>query len=522
MSDKVDKLFEEIEAEKKSQHNGQMAPHAENKAAQAPSVSASDEVDMVSRIQEERMSKISGFKLDLNLEDEYKEPSESSVETADKSADVDAAPENGTDGDSVPGVAEMEKVTPADEQSVNDPLILTPAFSELDNEIETVPAAVEKPAKKKKSRKKKPHTALGCIKGLIYALIVIGASGVLTYFAVTGGLDMMGMNKSEELIDVVVPSGATTEEIAELLKEKKIIEQPLIFRLFVKFTDAEDTFKPGTYTLSPSMGYNSIVNMLQANKPREIVRVMIPEGSTLDDIAAIMEKNDVCSATDFYTAAVKNDYSKDYDFIRMLPTEADGAQYAGRIYTLEGYLFPDTYEFYTKSSADSVIRKMLDNFTSDGRFDTSIRAIAGSKNMTIDQVVIMASIIQGEAAKYEDMLLVSRVLYNRLQNTAEYPQLQCDSTRDYVNSLIQQPEGMIQVINSAYDTYNRNGLPVGAINNPGMDAIRAALYPSDEPEAQQYYYFATDYKTQITYYSKTLKEHEAICEKYGIGMYGKK
>lgn len=521
MSDKVDKLFEEIEAEKKAQLNEQPVSHIVDGVPPSEAVSADG--DTLSRLQEERKSKISGFKLDLNLEDEYGDDLSSSGETAaENTMGAEATAETALNNAQAMTGTEQETPVFADSSAEVDPLILAPVFSELENEPETPSPSDNKPVKKKKSRKKKPHTAWGCIKGLIYAILVIGASGTLTYFAVTGGLDMMGMNKSEELIDVVVPSGATTEEIAKLLKDKDIIEQPLVFRLFVKFMKAEDTFKPGTYTLSPSMGYNSIINMLQDNKPREIVRVMIPEGSTLDDIAAIMEKNNVCSATDFYTAAVKNDYSKDYDFIKMLPTEADGQQYAGRIYTLEGYLFPDTYEFYTKSSADSVIRKMLDNFTSDGRFDTSIRAIAGSKNMTIDQVVIMASIIQGEAAKYEDMLLVSRVLYNRLQNPAEYPQLQCDSTRDYVNSLIQQPDGMIQVVNSAYDTYNRNGLPVGAINNPGMDAIRAALYPSEDAEAQQYYYFATDYKTQITYYSKTLKEHEAICEKYGIGMYGKK
>ena len=117
------------------------------------------------------------------------------------------------------------------------------------------------------------------------------------------------------------------------------------------------------------------------------------------------------------------------------------------------------------------------------------------------------------------MLGVSRVLTNRMQPNSGFPKLQCDSTRDYINGILPSISG-VQVTTSPYDTYVRDGLPVGAINNPGLMAIEAALNPSDDAEYANCYYFATDYDTGITYFSKTYSQHVAICRKYKIGMYG--
>ena len=164
-----------------------------------------------------------------------------------------------------------------------------------------------------------------------------------------------------------------------------------------------------------------------------------------------------------------------------------------------------------------MVRKLLNTFSADNRVDTSIRAAIKAKGMTIDEVIIMASLLEGEANNPTDMARVARVLYNRLTST-EYPRLECDSTQDYVRSIAQLDDGT-EVLNKAYDTYQRRGLPVGPINNPGMNAIEAALNPSEEEEIMDCYFFATDLKTGVTYYSKTLKEHEAVCKKYGIGMY---
>lgn len=514
MSDKVDKLFEEIEEEKR-------------RAQATPPAPDEDEQALAARLREERQSKISGFKLNLDLDDEGEHipPPEETGGREETEAPAEPA---------APAEAAQEAVSPA--QTAAAALVGFSALEEGgEEEDETPPAATdgageeepeeldaagEKPQKAQKRKKKKKsrvdRTTWGCIRGIIYAVLVLGISGTLAYFAITGGIDMVGLNKSSALVDVEIPRGASTEQIADILKEKGLIDQPLIFRLYSKLTKADGGYQPGMFTLSANMGYGTMIETMQSTKPRDIVTVTIPEGSRMMDIAEIMEAKGVCSTEDFYAAVNKNDYSE-YDFIAAIPTEEDGEQYANRFYKLEGYLFPDTYEFYTNSSADTVVRKLLDTFSADNRVDTSIRAAIKAKGMTIDEVITMASILEGEANNPTDMARVARVLYNRLAST-EYPRLECDSTQDYVRS-IAQLDGGTDLLNKAYDTYQRRGLPVGPINNPGMAAIRAALNPSEEENIVDCYFFATDLSTGITYYSKTLAEHEAICEKYGIGMY---
>ncbi|MCL2487060.1 MAG: endolytic transglycosylase MltG [Oscillospiraceae bacterium] len=237
------------------------------------------------------------------------------------------------------------------------------------------------------------------------------------------------------------------------------------------------------------------------------VRVTIPEGKTLDEIAALLEKKRVCPATDFY-AAVQNGDFFDYDFIRDLPESP------GRGHRLEGYLFPDTYEFYTDSSAASAIRRMLNNFTNR---IVPLRPILAESDRTIHDIVLMASIIEREVYSAADMKRVSRVLHNRLHNPAEFPRLQCDSTGEYVDKV--NAAGYITLKDEDYNTYQRRGMPAGPISNPGLNALTAAVYPSEEASVISCYFFASDITTGITYFSKTYAEHVEICERYKIGVH---
>ena len=138
-----------------------------------------------------------------------------------------------------------------------------------------------------------------------------------------------------------------------------------------------------------------------------------------------------------------------------------------------------------------------------------------AQNLSLDDVVIMASIAQKESANTTEMPKVTRVLYNRL--ASDYTRLECDSTGNYVSDLMPNVEG-IEIISTAYNTYQRNGLPAGAICNPGLAALEAAIYPSNDEHIKQCYYFAND-KAGNTYYSKTFAQHEAVCRKYHIGVY---
>ncbi|MBR2319402.1 MAG: endolytic transglycosylase MltG [Clostridia bacterium] len=237
----------------------------------------------------------------------------------------------------------------------------------------------------------------------------------------------------------------------------------------------------------------------------DTVWVTLREGLTIPEMAQVLEQNKVCSAADFITAVQTVDY--DYDFLKAVPATDQ------RAYRLEGYLFPDTYEFYLDSAATLVVNRLLANFQ---KRTADLLPQIEERGWTLDEAVIFASMIQGEADTKENMKKVSRVLHNRLAPNSGFPKLQLCSTRDYVNHLPEDTDFDLEALKQAYNTYYREGLPIGAINNPGLDALRAALNPSNDATIKQCYYFATDYKTGITYFSKTYKEHQAIIKKYGI------
>ncbi|MBQ4332884.1 MAG: endolytic transglycosylase MltG [Clostridia bacterium] len=365
--------------------------------------------------------------------------------------------------------------------------------------------------------KKKKKSAAGCLKRILYGLFILVVSGVLAAFMIFFLLDSLAINRDQKVVDFEIPSGENwgTERIASELEAKGLIDNAFCFRVYSKLTKADGKWQVGAFTLSPDMGYSVLVETLQTMTPRETVTVTIPEGYTVEEIAKLMEENGVCDTESFYNAVIYGQY--DYDFIRDIPTTADGAQYAGRIYRLEGYLFPDTYEFYMGSSGETVIGRLLENF--DIKLTSEIRSQIADRGWTIDEAIIIASLIEGEAASKEDMEKVSKVLQNRMEPDSGYPKLELCSTRDYVKAILPSVGG-IEVTSIAYNTYEREGLPVGAINNPGLQALTAALNPSTAEDMEKCYFFATDYNTGITYFSQTFAQHEKICRKYKIGMYG--
>lgn len=373
---------------------------------------------------------------------------------------------------------------------------------------------IKQPDAPKQPKKKKKRS---WVHNLIYTVMVLGLSAVFAYFLVVGGLDFTGLTRVDKTVDVDIPAGASTATVSEVLKENGLIDQPMVFRLYARLSGADGTWQPGSFSLNPNMGYQTLIKSLQTARKRDTAKVTLPEGFTVMQMAERLEKKGVCTVQEFVRAVTEVDYSKDYDFIAAF-SEIEQADYTARIYKLEGYLFPDTYEFYVGCSGETVVRKMLDNFNK--RLSTSLRASMSAKGYTMDELIVLASIVQGEAGTTEDMAMVSRVLANRMADPATYPKLQCDSTGDYVEKLIAGGNSSISVVNTAYDTYEREGLPAGPINNPGLAAIKAVLTPSENETVAKCYFFATDYKTGKTYYSETYNQHVSVCKRYGIGMYG--
>ncbi len=232
------------------------------------------------------------------------------------------------------------------------------------------------------------------------------------------------------------------------------------------------------------------------------VTVTIPEGYTLLKIADTLEEADVCDAEEFIKAAQEGDYS-DYAFLNDVTTVNEDGTPNGRHFRLEGYLFPDTYEFYRHSHGEAAVRRFLDNFE---RKAEAWRSALETSGLTLDEAVTLASIIQREAKTPTDMYRVSRVLHNRLESPA-YPRLQCDVSTAYLRELESVGETPDRTV---YDTYHCNGLPVGAIANPGAAALAAAVSPSTEEICAGCYFFVIDPADDVVYYSKSYAEHLAV------------
>lgn len=245
---------------------------------------------------------------------------------------------------------------------------------------------------------------------------------------------------------------------------------------------------------------NKVFNKL-SDTPRETVRLTFPEGSTVAEIAIILENGGVCTAEEFRKEADNADLLTDFGF------KVDNPQ--NRTFALEGYLFPDTYDFYVGEGANSAIKRFLNNTQKKyGELLDGCAAIG----FTLDDVVILASVIQEEVGYPEEMGKVSSVIHNRL-GSPKFPKLQCDATANYIEKYVRSfvSEEEYSAFIETYDTYICSGLPEGPVTNPGIDAVNAALNPEDTP----YYFFVSD-SENIYHYAETYSEHLVNCSEAGL------
>lgn len=343
---------------------------------------------------------------------------------------------------------------------------------------------------------------------LVWLVVVVLVSLVAGQYAVNGINDMLATGREAIDMTVDLPVDPTTDQVADILEEKGIIREKFFFKLYARFTNSSEYYSNGTFQLDTSMDYQAIINTLQRSSNRlDTVRVMIPEGTSIVELAALLEQNGVCSANDFMEACNTTELDESYDVLGAI--EDRGQRY----YHLEGYLFPDTYDFYQNDDISSVLMKLVNN-ANKKLMDEELQEQIANSGMSMDEVLTLASIIQMEAADADDMYLVSSVLHNRLENGAQYDiyTLDCDSTMYYPYRTKEQvPEDQRETFVSTYNTYNLGGLPAGPICNPGLDAVKAAL----NPESTNYYYFCHDAEGNA-YYARTSSEHEQNLVKAGL------
>ncbi|HWP51028.1 MAG TPA: endolytic transglycosylase MltG [Clostridia bacterium] len=336
---------------------------------------------------------------------------------------------------------------------------------------------------------------------LVSVLAVLGLAGFLAFFAISSATDLLAFGKEDRQIEVTIEDGMSVNQIAQLLGQKGVVGQPVTFRLYAALRNKDSGFQAGSYVFNSNMSYDRIITALRSGDIiKEEVTITFYEGMTLREMAALLEEKDVCSATDFISYTQTGELT--YEFIDMMP-ESDL-----RYRRLEGYLFPDTYDFYVGENVQSVVKKFLKNF--QNRIMPDLYPEIQDAGMTLDQVITLASVIQKEAGNPDEMGMVSSVFHNRIDDaSAGLPLLQSDVTILYVESDIKPYQSRAtQEVYDAYNTYVCKGLPVGPICSPGLDAIKAAIHP----EESQYYFFVTDINGKY-YYGKTLDQHYANVRK---------
>lgn len=350
----------------------------------------------------------------------------------------------------------------------------------------------------------------------IISVLIVGA--MLSVFIITGMNDLLAINRTDSSkVKIEIPENPTLDDVAETLAKNKIIEQPSYFKMFATITKSADDFTQGTYEISKNMDYEAIINyLLSSNNRTDTVKVMITEGQNVIEVANTLKEKGAISSTDkFLELCASDNFDDDFSFLKEIKNGSD------RYYKLEGYLYPDTYEFYKNEDAESAIYKFLNNYETKinekrdvngyDKLMTVNKLIKESNSKySLDQIMIIASIIQAEAADVDDMYNVSSIIHNRLTADADMgvSNLGLDSTKFYpYRSAVDVPDGKGKNYTSKYDTYSKSGLPAGPICNPGMDAILAAINPNDT----NYYYFCHD-KDGNAYYASTIYEHEANLE----------
>ena len=351
------------------------------------------------------------------------------------------------------------------------------------------------------------------VKVLLYVCCVLAASVLLAIGAWKCADDLLALTKPDMDVTVTVAENASIEDVTRELHDKELVNYPWLFQFYCWFSHAEQKIVPGTYELNAMYDYHALVNgMRQASAQRATVTVMVPEGYECADIFAMLEENGVCSAEDLRKTAAS--YAFDYDFLQDLPYGEDNR--------LEGYLFPDTYEFYVDDEPENVLGKFLRNF--DSKFTDEMRAAiddlndrlheryleggfseedAANGTLTMQDVITVASLVEKETAKTSESANIASVIYNRLTSQL-YPCLQIDATIQY--ALAERKETLTNAdkeVISPYNTYKNAGLPVGPIANPGMGSIRAALYPADT----NYYFYALG-DEGVHHFSENYYEHQ--------------
>lgn len=345
------------------------------------------------------------------------------------------------------------------------------------------------------------NTLGSVFKAVAYIGFVLVISVVLSIFGISVGNDVFAFSKEESNVTVVIPEYASIMEISHILKETGIIKYPWVFQLYAKLSSMDTAeYEAGTYDVSTTMSYDALMNEFVKMPPaRTQISVTIPEGYTVDQIINLfVEEYGIGSVEEFRKAL--EEYPWDYWFVQELEDNYDSR----RKYKLEGYLFPDTYYYYSDANPTTVIWKMLENFNE--KFTDDMRDRCAALGYTVDEMVTLASMIQMEARFPSEYTDISSVFHNRLNNPYNETQGRLESDPTIMYALGEHRTNLTydeKNLDSPYNTYIVKGLPPSAISNPSLFAINCALYPNETSYlyfyalGNGYHVFASDYQQHV-------------------------
>lgn len=378
-----------------------------------------------------------------------------------------------------------------------------PLVAGITNQQKTVNNRAVKESSQREATSNRQPPRNGKRRFLLFAycfFVILAASGLFATFAPT---HPAGGSRVE------IQPGSGSRVIGELLKTRRIIRSKWVFVTYAAITGNALKLKPGTYDFGQWPTIPAVVSMLVQGEPFPNERfITIPEGWDLRDIGSYVAANNITAAASLWN--VTGEPAKDYrktnardlppDFSWEFDFLADKPNMVG----LEGYLYPDTYRIYRDASARDIITKALKNFGT--KLTPDIRAEIKSQGKTVFAVVTAASLVEKEVSSESDRKMVADILWRRI--AAGIP-LQIDASVNYITGKRETPTADDLAANSPFNTYKFPGLPLGPIGNPSIEAIRAVLFPEQNP---YWYYLSTpDGKT---IFSKTLEEHAQAKARY--------
>lgn len=278
---------------------------------------------------------------------------------------------------------------------------------------------------------------------------------------------------SEVFVSFEVDRNSNARELAQKMKEEGLIKNSFVFNVYARLNKLDAKIKSGKYLLSSSMAPAEILDKLvSGNAIDESVKTTIPEGSNLEKVALILEKNKLISKESFVEKAKVHFFKEKYSFLKDFPSDN----------SLEGFLFPDTYYFSPGEKASYYIERMLDRFK-DVYFDKIEPQLREKKDMNLYELITLASIVEAEAVLEKERPIIAGVFYNRLN--VDMPLQSCATVEFALGEHKEVLSNKDTQINSPYNTYINTGLPPGPIGAPGLSSILAVL----NPKKVDYFYF---------------------------------